>query len=222
MFILIFEQTKLYMYKNILIVLACLIFANVCHAQSAVESNIEIAKVNQPCIMATYNFSEDLLIETIKAKMTEAKVPSPDKSKGFKVYSGVVLPAFGTEKLDIYIKTDGKKQTSICYIAISKGYDNFISKTTDTTTIANVMAWLNNLNGDASKIQLGHDIEDGTSMQNKSDKRYNSSVEDGKDLQKDLEKVQQKILENKAEQAKLLKELEEAKAKVLDLKSKLK
>ena len=38
-------------------------------AQNATESTINIMKVSQPCVMATYNFSQDLLDETIKGRM---------------------------------------------------------------------------------------------------------------------------------------------------------
>jgi hypothetical protein len=223
MFILIFEKTFLKMKKIIFTI--CLGLAFICKtsfAQTAVESTIEIMKVNQPCVMATYTFSQDLLDETIKAKFTDAKVASPDKSKGFKIYKGVSYPPFGTDKMDIYIKTDGKKETSICYVALSKGYDNFMTKITDTQTIVNVFAWLNNLSADAAKVKLGHDIEESTSVQSKSEKKYNGMVDDGKDLQKDLEKLQKKMEDNKTEQAKLLKELNEAKAKLTELQAKFK
>jgi hypothetical protein len=223
MFILIFEKTILKMKKIVLtLCLGLAFFCKITFAQTAVESNIEIMKVNQPCVMATYTFSQDLLDETIKAKFVDAKVASPDKSKGFKIYKGVTYPPFGAEKMDIYIKTDGKKETSICYVALSKGYDNFMTKVTDAETIANVITWLNGLNGGAAKVQLGHDIEAATEANGKSEKKYNSAIEDGKDFQKDLEKLQKKIEDNKTEQAKLLKELEDAKAKVVDLQAKFK
>jgi hypothetical protein len=190
-------------------------------AQNASVSSIEIAKVSQPCVMATYAFSQDLLDETIKAKFAEAKVESPDKSKGFKIYKGATFPEFGPEKVDIYIKTDGKKETSICYIAVSKGYDNFMNKNTDEKTIENVTTWLNNLVNAAAKVKLGHDIEDAEAVTKKAEKKYNSSADDGKDYLKDLEKLQKKIEDNKAEQAKMLKEMEDAKKVLEGLKAKL-
>ncbi len=195
---------------------------NFAQAQNAVLGTVEIAKISQPCLTAGYNFNEDLLIETIEKKMVDAKVPKPDKSKGFKIYKGVNYPAFGPEKMDIYIKTDGKKETSTCIVAVSKGYDNFMQPTTDSAVLANVKTWLSNLQADAGGVQLVHDIETQTDNSKKAEKKYNTSVDDGKDYQKDLEKIQRKIEDNKAEQAKLLKEWEDAKSKVVELQAKQK
>jgi hypothetical protein len=198
----------------------CLAISSI-NAQNASESNIDIAKVSQPCVMATYNFSQDLLDETIKLKFAEAKASSPSKMKGFKKYEGVNFPEFGPDKMDVYIKTDGKKETSIAYIAVSKGYDNFVKKETDSAIVNNVVRWMNNLTAGAGSVQLNHDIDDAQELQKKSDKKYQSSVEDGKDLANDLEKLKKKIEDNKAEQAMLLKELNDQNAKLEALKAKL-
>ena len=209
-----------YMKKTSLILsLLFVIIGFATSAQNATESTINIMKVSHPCVMATYNFSQDLLDETIKGRMESAKVPSPGKSKGFRVYRGVNLPEFGTEKMDIYMKTDGKKESSICYVAVSRGYDNFMTAKSDSATISAVENWLNTMVAYASANQWRHDIEDQESVTKKCDKAYNSSVVDGKYYQKDLEKLQRKIEDNKAEQAKLLRELESAKAKLEELKN---
>jgi tRNA pseudouridine-54 N-methylase len=210
------------MKKISILFITCLgLISNIGKAQNASETNIEIMKVSQPCVMATYNFSQDLLDETIKGKFAEAKASSPDKSKGFKIYKGVIFPEFGADKFDVYIKTDGKKETSIAYVAVSKGYDNFVKKETDTAIVNNVTRWMNNLTTGANLVQLNHDIEDAQEVQKKSDKKYVASVEDGKDLQKDMEKLLKKIEDNKALQAVLLKELNDQSSKLNTLKEKL-
>jgi hypothetical protein len=209
------------MKRIFLVILAIGLFTNILNAQNASYSSIEVLKIVRPCVMNTYNFSQDLLDETIKKKFAEAKVDNPDKSKGYKIYRGVSFPAFGSEKLDIYIKTDGKKETSICYIAVSKGYDNFLNPTTDSATMAMVAAWMNELNAGASKVELTHKVEESTDMTNKAEKKYKQSVDDGDDYQKQLEKLKNKIEENKNEQARIKKEMEDEQAKLKALKEKL-
>jgi hypothetical protein len=189
-------------------------------AQMATSSTIEILKGAQPCVMATFPFSEDLLMETIKLKMERAKLDGPDKAKGgFKVYKAASYADFGNEKFDIYFKTDGKKESSICYMALSRGYDNFVNKDKDEVVFLAMMDYMNSLKEDAAKVKLGHDIEDAQEANAKAEKTYNNSVNDGKDYEKDLEKLKKKIEDNKAAQEKLMKEWNDAKTKLQELKA---
>jgi peptidoglycan hydrolase CwlO-like protein len=209
--------------KKLIIILSAVVGLSVSSfAQTAVESNIEIKKITTPCVMATYNFSQDLLDETIKKRFSDLNASSPDKSKGFKIYRSVSLPEISADRLDVFIKTDGKKQTSICYIALSRGNDNFMNPQSDSQAYTKLKNWMNNLNDNAGAIQLQHEIDDQKDNTAKMEKKYNSSVSDGKGLEKEIENLKKKIEDNKAEQAKKLKDWDDAKAKLEELNKRVK
>ncbi len=206
------------------LLLAIFLFANIAmaKAQGAQESTIEINKIKQACALATYNINPDLLEEAFKRRMNTEGLGSGDKSKGFRVYKKVMYKAFGDTECDIYVKIDGKKETSSALVAVSRGYDNFVSGATDEKAMQNMIAFLNGMPEIATAIQLEKDIESGEDALKKADKKYNNSISDGKDLEADKLKLERKIEDNKKEQADLLKAKDDAKAKLDELKAKRK
>ncbi len=196
------------------------LFASTIKAQNATEGVVSFKKNNIPAVVASFNVSQDLLDETLKKKMETLGVAKPEKEKGFKVYKGINIPSIAAEKLDMYVTTDGKKNTSMVNIAISTGNENWLTAQNNEAAIKGLKAWVNELVADAVTVQLGHDVEDATDIEKKAFKTYNSAVEDGADLNNKMEKLKKEIEENKAEQAKKLKMLDEAKQKLEELKTK--
>jgi hypothetical protein len=203
------------MKKILLVILTCFALNyTAIQAQSAQETNITIAKTTQPCVMATYAFGQDLLDQTIIKKMEAAGAKNYTKKKGFIIYKAINIPELATEKLDVFIKTDGKNEISICYVSLSLGNDNFINSKVNATTIDNLKSWMNNLVADAAIVKLDNDTKAAEEELKKADKAYAKGIEEGKDLQEKLNKVQKQIEENKADMAIKLQELDAVKAKV--------
>jgi predicted RNA-binding protein with RPS1 domain len=208
--------------KRTLLLLTSIICSAVAIAQQAAESTVEALKAQQPCVTVSYNMNPDVVESALKQKLDNAKLGSGDKSKGYRVYKGVNLPDISPDKIDIYTKVEGKKENATVYFLVSKGYDNFISSKSDPDMFKKVMAYVNTLQADAVSYQLNLDIKAAEEEQAKAEKKYNNSVDDGKDLQSDKTKIEKKIEENKAEQEKLAAELEKAKAKLAELNGKKK
>jgi hypothetical protein len=210
-------------FSKVLVIAVLALLSRNAQAQSAMEGSVEIAKAAQPCAVINYsNISTDLVESTLKQLYEDAKLGSGDKSKGVRSFTGVIWPAISTDKLDYYFKVDGKKNNSTVYLAASKGYTNFITKTSDSATFGRMMDFLNNLQAATIKYQLGEDIKAQEDEIKKADKSLKNSEGDGVDLQKDLEKLQKQIAENKELQAKRKGILEEANKKLAELKSRFK
>jgi hypothetical protein len=199
----------------------CLIAISASMFGQAVQGSTEALKAQQPCAMSTYSVNADVMEKALVDRLEKSKL-SYDKSKGFKVYKGVVLPEITTDKVDIYTKVEGKKDNCTVYVLVSKGYDNFISEKSDEKVFANMKTFLNSMQETANQYQLGLDAEEQASIIKKADKTYNSSVSDGKDLESDKAKIEKKIAENKTEQETNMKALEAAKTKLAEIKAKIK
>jgi hypothetical protein len=199
----------------------CLVAISTITQAQSTEGTTEALKAQQPCAMVTYNVSADVMEKALVQRLEKNKL-SYDKSKGFKVYQGVVLPELTTDKVDIYTKVEGKKDNCTVYVLVSKGYDNFVSSKTDEKTFANMKVFLNSMQETANQYQYGLDAEEQANLIKKADKTYNSSVSDGKDLESDKAKIEKKIADNKTEQDNNMKALEAAKAKLVEIKSKIK
>jgi hypothetical protein len=206
--------------KKVLLTLAFISAVLLGNAQEATESSIEIAKVKQACATANFNFSADLLEEALRKRLSTEGLGSGDKSKGFRVYKKVNYKAFGETVCDIYIKIDGKKDNSTATIAVSKGYDNFVSGTTDAKTMDAMKAFLNSMPEISGMLQLEKDIEVSDEAYKKAVKNHNESKEEGEDLAKQHAKIEEKIAENKTNQSNLGKEVEKAKDALEALKAK--
>jgi hypothetical protein len=209
--------------SRILMIAVCAFMGNYTYAQTSMEGSVEIAKAAQPCAVINYtNISTDLVESTLAQLYEDAKIGKGDKSKGVRSFTGVIWPAISTDKLDYYFKVDGKKNNSTVYLAASKGYTNFITKTSDSATFGRMMDFLNNLQAATVKYQLGEDIKAQEDEIKKAEKALKNSEGDGVDLQKELEKVQKQIAENKETQAKRKGLVEEANKKLAELKSRFK
>jgi hypothetical protein len=103
---------------------------------------------------------------------------------------------------------------------LSKGYDNFTNETADPALFANAKTFVNNLVNVTAAADLERQIAEQESIVKKADKKYNSSVDEGGDLEKKKRQIEQDIQDNikdqankKAEAASQLQILETLKAK---------
>ncbi len=56
------------------------------HAQDAGQGTVEINKISQPCVKATYSISADMVEGALKKKFSDAKLGSSSKATdGFRV-----------------------------------------------------------------------------------------------------------------------------------------
>ena len=187
-------------------------------AQEIKESTIELNKIAQPCVMASYNMSYDVVEGAIVKKMSDSKFSKPSKTKdGYKLYKGITIAEIAPATMDYYIKVEDKSPNANLYLLISKGYDNFLKKeTADSTTIANAKVYLEKFMKDLTAFQLNKDIVAQQEVIKDIEKKSKSAAKDEGELTKSKGKVESKISGNKIE-IEALKQDMEAQQKALEL-----
>ena len=147
-------------------------------------------------------------------------IKKTSSKKGYSVYEGIIFSEITSDKIDFYIKVDGNKTNTKVTILISKGYNNFISESSDPSAFKNIKNLCKEFNVNAIEEHLNREIAKQEEVIKDAEKKYNKSVDKGKDLVKDKEEIIKKIGEN-AEEQKVLKANIETQKKTLEtLKSK--
>jgi septal ring factor EnvC (AmiA/AmiB activator) len=209
--------------KNLITIFILSIIATLnLQAQNAEESTISILKVDQPCVKATYNVSEDVLSTAWNTEMAKYDIKKSSKVKGgFQKYSGVNIPSISADKIDLYIKMDGKKDNSSLTVLVSKGYDNFVNAEKYPEMVTATKNLMNDLVNGAAIAQLKAEITNQEKVVEKAEKSEKSSIKSGEDLADDMKKLEKRIEDNKSDQEKAKQELEKENKALTELKAKL-
>ena len=166
-------------------------------AQETKVSSVQINNLSQPCVVATYLISADMVEGAFKKKFSDMKLGSGAKtSDGYRMYKGVVMPEITNDKIDVYFKVEDRKPSSAVYLLTSKGYDNFMKMSTDSVTVTKTIAFLENFVKDATAYRLNVEIGKQNSTLLDTEKRTKNSVKDGEALAKKKKKLEIKISEN--------------------------
>lgn len=199
--------------KKVLVILSFL-SCGIAFSQ-ATEANAEIEKTMRPAVQITIKNNSKTTQDALDNKLKAEGLKSSKNAKGWSLYEGAVLSKISDTKMDYYFKVEqnGKnKEESLVYIALSKGYGNFVDANSDRDLIEKAKSFLNGFVADVSAHQLGLDIAAQTKVVDDATKTYEKSVKEGEDLAKKLE-------ENKSDQASKKSELEKQKAALEALKA---
>lgn len=197
----------------------CASFAFQATAQNAYETLVKYDKANQNAVVAEYELPKEVIEAALKERFEKAGLGKPKNSKGFMTYTGKLWNEVSTAKLDVFAKVEEKKGKSTVQILVSTGNNNFITSGSDANAIQNVKTFMNSFLQDANAYQLKLDIEKQEEIVKKSEKEYNNAVDNGKDLAKEKDKIEKKILENTNEQSLKQRTLDEQRMKLETLKS---
>lgn len=210
--------------KKILFLALVTIAFNSLMAQSR-YTTAEYQKIVRPAVANEIPFPEKTVSDAIENKMGKLGYKGKS-SKGFTVYSGVRLPELGTEAYDLYYMIDKvsrkDKGNSTVTLMISKGFDNFVSDSSDAAVIASAKTYLNNLREMVAAYDLELQITDQEDVIKKADKKYTNLVDEAADLQKKKRKLEDQITENTAAQAAQKTEAEKQRQILETLKQKRK
>ena len=191
-------------------------------AQNAQEAKVSLLKVEQPCVSATYNVSENLLDQAWTEKLGTYKIKKGDKVKGgYRVYKGVNIPEISPDKIDLYVLTSGGKSDSKLTILVSKGYDNFVNSQSDSATVRGMINLLNSMDHSTLIAQIKYDIEKQVRVVEDADKNLKNQISKGNEYEKELKNLEGKIADNKVDQTDAEKKLKEEKALLEELQNKL-
>lgn len=188
------------------------------------QANISSTKIddqNRNAAMVQIDQTVEVTTNALEERMKRAGL-SGKTHNGFTVYKGVTLSEINVPKIDIYTKVEKgpSANTSIVYMAVSKGYDNFISPESDSNTMEQVKNFLNSLVKDANMYSADLLISTHSQELKKDEQDYEELLNDKSNLEKkkaDLEKsiadLENQIKEKKAEIDRRKELLEEVKEK---------
>ena len=190
-------------------------------AQNAHEGRVKFMKGDQNAIIADYDLPKNIIEDALKERLEKAGLGKKSSEKGFMAYKGTTWAEVSPDKLDVYAKVEGKDSKSTVTMLVSKGYDNFISSASDAERVQKVQNFLNSFVNDARAYQLRLSIAAQEEVVKKTEKDFKGITDDGEKLNKDKEKIEKQIADNKNDQTKKQATLDAEKQKLEDLKKQL-
>ncbi len=189
--------------KYILAFVVVLLSAATVTAQST-TATVEYLKVNRQAVVNEIPFPEKTIRDAIDNRMQQMGYKGKE-SKGFMVYKGVKLADIGNDSYDLYFMADRlsrkNKDNSTLTLLISKGFESFISDSTDAAVMNNAKKYLDSIKLMIAAYDLELQIQAQEDAVKKADKKYTNLVEDGDNLEKKRKSIEKDIEDNKKDQA---------------------
>lgn len=176
-------------------------------AQEAKESMVRYRKADRSGVVATYNYDEDAVRGALLKKLETAGLKDKKVKKGFYVFSGVNWNDIMPEKVDVYVRVDGNSSKANAYILIAKGYDNYISSTTDPDAIEKLKNMLNTLGADIEEYKKAQALAAQQAA-------VAAAEADAKKAQREAERAAKRKAKAEARNAREQKKLEEQQRKL--------
>ncbi|MBA3648836.1 MAG: hypothetical protein H0W62_09865 [Chitinophagales bacterium] len=206
--------------KSLLLV-ASLSFATFSAYSQATVTSTSIEKENRNAVMVAIdqpvNITENALEQRLKHSGLSGKTRNNATS-----YKAVTLSEIAPEKVDIYTKVEPgqNKNTSIVYMAVSKGYNNFTNSEGDSMITEHIKTFLNSFVKDASAFSADLNVASQLDEVNSLQKDYDNLMDDLKALEAKKADIESSIA-NKTKDIQAKKEdLDQKKQALEDLKTK--
>jgi len=205
--------------KIILIIAANLVCGIFAYGQAR-EASVMIDKENRNAVMIAIDQPEKITESALQKRLERSGLKDRAKN-GVLRYKGVTFSEISPDKLDIYTKVEkGPNNSSVVYMAVSRGYNNFTNGEADSAITENVKNFLQSLTMDAANHSADIGINSQMSEVSKEEKMYEKLLDEQRDLQKKKSNIESRLVEiqneinTKRESIDKKKlELEEAKAK---------
>lgn len=198
--------------KRILII-CCLALPLSVLAQSR-PTEVEYQKQQRPAIVNDIPFPASTIEDAIKDHFTKMGYKATS-SKGFIVFKGVGMKDWGSGSFDLYFMADKKsrkeKELSTVTLMLSKGFDEFVSNSSDATLFGKAQSYLDSLRNMIAVYDLEQQIIAQENEVKKAVKKAADLEDEAKDLEKKKRKLEDEIADNIKEQEKHAKEQESQK-----------
>lgn len=129
------------------------------HAQQVPvkEGNVKMGKQKLWSFTATYDHPKNAVIDAMENNMDNAKLKRTSKKKGVFTYKAASWPTISNNKADYYYKVKSSKGHVMLSLAVSKGYDNYVTSTNDAEMAGKINTYLQNLDiqiANAEKLKV--------------------------------------------------------------------
>jgi hypothetical protein len=206
--------------SKILLLTATASFFSAAIFAQAMPVSTMIEKENRNAVMIEISQPVNITTDALEQKLRRAGLNEKVR-KGLASYKGVVLSEISKDKIDIYTKVvEGPNNTSVVYMAVSRGYNNFTNSVADSTITENVKSFLNSLVKNANNYSADVDIGNQIKGENKSQEEYQKLLDEQKDLEKKKAKIDSRLTEIQNELNTRKMDLDKKKTGVEDSKAK--
>jgi hypothetical protein len=184
--------------KNLSITLFCMILSIGSFSQYFTE--IEWQKQNLPAVQISVPYSQEITEDAIKIEMGKLGY-SPAQEKGGLYYKAVKLIEIGPDSYDILFKVQKKgrreSESTDVFMAVSKGNNNYVQPNDTDSLPTTVKKFTEHISEWAETQSLEVNIKEQDEKLKTSQKKLQSLTDEGVQLEKKLQKLQQDISENK-------------------------
>lgn len=159
------------------------------------EASVMIDKENRHAVMMPVEGPEKDTREALRLRLQRSGLKEKISGKVAR-YKGVTLSEISPDKIDIYTKVEpGPYNTSIVYMAVSRGYNNFTHSGSDSSLTENVKTFLQSFLGDANKHSGNVDITNQLDDISKDEKTYEQLLNEQADLKKKRSAIDTRLLD---------------------------
>jgi hypothetical protein len=184
------------------------------------EASVMIEKENRNAVVIGINQPEKITREALQQRLERSGLNEKSKN-GVAKYKEVTLSEISPGKVDIYTKVEkGPNNSSVVYMAVSRGYDNFTTNPTDSTLTQNVKTFLESFVKDADSHSADLVITNQINDVNKEEKAYERLLDEQKDLQKKKSNIESRLVDIQREINAKEEEIQKKKSGVEDAKIK--
>lgn len=197
--------------------LILLLLTSQSYAQKIKNDNIKILKGKRDAITAEFTIPKAIMEKVVVDYLAEEGLKRPSKKRGFLTYERITFGKISSEVMDYYVKIDGNKQKSKVTFAVSKGYENFISQS-EGGIYSKFNSVFNSIDEKAKKAYIDEQSKEQQKVVDKTQKKYDRLLKEGKSLKKDKENIENKIKKNEKNAESLKKVLEDEQKKLKSIK----
>lgn len=211
------------MKKLVAFLLVCCMYLTA-STQSTIEK-VNYQKAEHEAIVNEIPYPEKTIMNAIDNKMQQLGYKGKS-SKGYTVYKAVRLTQLGGGEYDLYFSAERKsrrnKDNSTLTMLVSTGNDVFATANDNASLMDNAKKYMDGITDMVAAYDLDLQVAAQIDIVDKATKKYNSLVDDGKNLEKKKKDIEKDIENNKKDQEKQLKEIENQKSALEALKGKTK
>jgi hypothetical protein len=172
------------------------------------QGTVEYNKQQVPCYITEMPYSKSVAEDAIKERFKTMGAKGNDK-KGFTEYNNIVLPELGTTPVDAKFKVEKRdNNSSTVYMIVSPAGSNGAGGANVADYSAGSTNFLSALSTSTSDYSLELEIKKQEDEVKKAEKKSGNLIEDGNDMQRKLQRLQNDIEDNRKKQADQIAELQ--------------
>ena len=159
------------------------------------DASVMIDKANRNAVMITIDQPEKITRDALHQRLERSGLKEKARN-GVVSYKGVTLSEISPDKVDLYTKVEeGPNNSSVVYMAVSRGYNNFSNSTVDSTITQNVKTFLESFVKDADYHSADVGIKNQIKDVVKDEKSYQRLLDEQSDLQKKKSNIEKRLVE---------------------------